>query len=157
MFLLFGPIHYKRAQAWKTDSNLFATAAQDMPNSSFAWHYHGYVLMGEGHYNDAAKAFLLAVETGHPHPDDRLNRLIALTLANKPKEALFWAENGPKENLSALHLSWWGRAAVEAGEHELAIQLFAPLHGPKGFDGPDWVDAYWNKAIGDKKTKTELE
>ena len=123
----------------------------DLPDSSFAWHYHGYVSMGNEDYANAAIAFHESVKAGHPHPSDRLNRLIALSLAGDQEAALAWAEEGPKENLTATYLAWWGRVAFEANEPLRALSLFQLIKSENGFDGPAWVGDYWAMALKQAK------
>jgi hypothetical protein len=128
-----------RAPAWQSDQALFQAATAAEPESSLAWHLLGMTYLRRGASLDAADAFGRAVASGHPYPGDRTHKLRALVEADLPEEALAWAEAGPKEGLSAVHLAWWARAAFEAGQRGRAADLLAVLRTPGGLDGPAWL------------------
>ncbi len=146
------PIHWMRSDAWTSDLKLFGHATEALPESSYSWHFLGYVQLGENQPALAEKSFLKAIETGHPHPMDRQYRLIALVLSNQAEQALKWAASGPKANLTADYMAWWGRAAVLAGEIGLAKKLFQPLKNLDSngtllkWDGPAWVGEWAEKS-----------
>ena len=87
----------------------------------------------------AADAFGQAVETGHPHPSDRLYRLRALVESNQAETAWQWASNGPQDALTAEYIAWWARAAWDSGRSADARRLITMLRTPQGWDGPPWV------------------
>ena len=142
VWLVIAPLlasHWTRAPDWKSDQALFGSAVEAAPNSSFAWHFLGVVLMKDLRFSEAADAFGLSIENGHPLPKDRMLKLRALVLAGQSADGLRWAESGPKDNLSAEMIAWWARAAFNVGDVERARGLLKKLQTRQGYDGPPWV------------------
>ena len=134
------PIHVQRAEAWRHDQALFHAATKSLPESSYAWHFLGFVQLRDDLYDDAAAAFLRAIEAGHPHPLDRYYRLVALVESKQYQAALSWVEKGPRNNLSANYIAYWARAAAGVGRTKQALQLTNMLKQPDGsYAGPPWV------------------
>jgi len=133
--------HLWRGPQWHSDRALFSAATRAMPSSSYAWHFYGMVAAQEGDMATAADAFGAAVETGHPHPLDRLLRLRALVESGQHEAACAWAADGPDDGLTAEYIAWWARAAWEAGRVDDARRLIGMLQTPDGWDGPPWVGA----------------
>ncbi len=134
-------LHVLRAPDWRGDVPLFSRATEVLPGSSYAWHFLGMAHRHAGAHDAAAAALVRAVETGHPHPLDRLLALESLVLAGEPRRALEWAEAGPRDGLTADTVAWWGRAARDAGQLDVARQRVAMLAREGGWDGPRWVPA----------------
>ena len=95
--------------------------------------------MKELRFSEAADAFGRSIDNGNPLPQDRMLKLRALVLAGQSDDGLRWAENGPKDHLSAEMIAWWARAAFNVGDIERARGLLRKLHTPHGYDGPPWV------------------
>ncbi len=141
-----------RVPAWRSDGALFTAAVSAEPDSSLAWHLLGMAHLRAGEPSLAADAFSSAIDNGHPYPAEPTLRLRALVEAGRAEEALGWAEQGPREGLTAEYLAWWARAAWEAGAADRAAQLVRILRTPSGMDGPPWVralaDAIEKSALG---------
>jgi hypothetical protein len=132
-------VHGARATDWRNDEALFASATVANERSSYAWHFYGMSLRAMGRWEDAAHAFGLAVETGHPHPHDLSLQIEALLNGGDPEGAFDVAESGPRDGLGAAQLAWWLRAAVAVKAWGRATELAGLLRTPKGYDGPPWV------------------
>ncbi len=132
-------VHMLRAPDWREDTALFSAAVQAHPRSSYAWHFLGVSHQAEGRWREAAECFGSAIASGHPHPLDRLLQIQSLVESGEAKRALGLAEAGPRNELTAAHVAWWGRAAWEAGDEARASEILLQLRTPKGFDGPLWV------------------
>lgn len=131
--------HIHQSQRWMGNVPLFQSATEAMPSSSYSWHLLGHSLATEQRFSAAADAFKMAIETGHPYPDDAELHLITLVHAGRTGEALAWAEAGPREGLTATWIAWWAKAAHDTGHHEQARAILAPLFDGQRWDGPDWV------------------
>ena len=132
-------LHIHHSQRWESDVALFSAATEAMPTSSFSWHLLGHALAQSGHFSEAADSFGLAIETGHPYPDDAQLRLVALVQAGRAGEAVAWAEAGPREGLTADWIAWWARAAHDTGDMDRARTLLEMLYSDQKWDGPAWV------------------
>lgn len=149
LFLLVSiPKHYKQAGAWKNDINLFTAATTALPDSSYSHHFLGFVYLNNKDYSQASVAFEKGLSLEHSYATERLLLLQSLILSEDLKRALQVAEEGPKNNLTAEYLAWWGRAAYEDKQEQLAWQLWTPLFGKDEngniqiLDGPTWFRDY---------------
>ena len=132
--------HWTRASDWRSDEGLFGAAVEAAPNSSYTWHFLGVVLMKDRRFDEAAVAFGRSIDGGHPLPADRMLKLRALVLAGNSAEGIQWAEDGPKDELSAEMIAWWARAAFNVGDRGRTISLLKTLQTPRGYEGPPWVE-----------------
>lgn len=132
-------VHFVRAPAWKDNVSLFSAAVSATPGSSYAWHFLGVSYAGKGQSAAAAGAFEQAILAGHPHPEDRFLRLRTLVEAGRGAEAIRWANEGPKEELTAQYIAWWARAALMVDDVDQARKLLSMLDRERYFDGPYWV------------------
>jgi len=135
--------HVQRASAWTSDETLFQDAAEAYPSSSYGWHFLGHALHIQGDEHRASLAFENAVRGIRPHPMDFTFFVRCAVEAGRAQDALKWAENeGPKENLTAEYIAWWAKAAMEAGDLELAKARLIALKKPDHWDGPGWVAGF---------------
>ena len=147
------PIHYQQSRAWQSDIALFSQATKALPNSSYSHHLLGFAYLRENDFKQAASSFERGLQLEHSYPTERLLLIQSLTLSGNPEKALQFAEDGPKTDLTADYLVWWGRAAYETGQQSKAWQIWQPLlkiNQDKTLtvlDGPPWFRAYLREAI----------
>ena len=89
----------------------------------------------------------------HSYPTERLLLIQALILSEQPRKALDIANDGPKKELTAEYLAWWGRAALENQQSEQAWHLWSPLVNKSAsgelevLDGPPWFKTYLKNVV----------
>ena len=91
--------------------------------------------------SEAADAFAQSVAQGHPHPLDRFLCLKALVLAGRGEDAVHWASEGERDNLTADEVAWRARAFMLVGDYSRADTLFQLIRVGDRYDGPEWVKA----------------
>ena len=160
LFLACFPQHFLRASAWKNDINLFTEATKTFPRSSYSYHLLGYSYLNRSDYQNAAIFFEQGLQLEHSYPTERLLLIQSLVLSQQPSKALEIAEGGPKIELTAEYIAWWGRAAYEDQKYTQALQIWKPIvkrdvnNQIEILDGPSWFVDYINHiSLGEMEQK----
>jgi len=133
---------------WKNDTLLFSNAVEKLPQSSYSHHFLGYSYFNQKNHAQAAISFEKGLSLEHSYPTERLLLIEALILSEQAHKALDIANDGPKKELTAEYLAWWGRAAFESQQSELAWRIWTPIlnKSKEGelevLDGPPWFSMY---------------
>ena len=135
-------IHAVDSRRWESNLTLFDHVDTAAHGSGLAWHLYAVANLEAARFGEAGRAFDHALASEKPFPGDETLRIIAWVSAREYRRAFEAAESGTKDDLTALHLAWWARAAWGAGEHARARTLLSMLRTPSGFDGPPWVNEF---------------
>lgn len=133
-------VHFERAKDWVTERQLFESAAQDYPASSYSHHFVGMIAIKEGRFKDASISFGAAIILPNSHSQDPFLYLMSLVESQQYDTAFDFANSGSKENLTADYIAYWAKASLLSNHPEEAQGLFEMLcTNNRSCDGPKWV------------------
>jgi hypothetical protein len=133
-------VHFERAKDWITERQLFESAAQDYPSSSYSHHFVGMVAIKEGRFKDASTSFGAAIVLPNAHSEDPFLYLMSLVESQQYDAAFAFANSGSKENLTADYIAYWAKASLLSNhpvEGQGLLEMLCTGNG--SCDGPKWV------------------